>query len=107
MSNYNPVNNEWQGYQYPTSNNPKLEVERNSPSLRDNISSSEEMAIKEVSSLYMGKLGMSLFISQFTIGVAHTFFHRFFSRQSLKEHSWQLVALTSVFLATEIVTPVF
>ena len=62
MSNYKPLNNEWQGYQYPTSNNPKVEVERNSPSLRDNISTSEEMAIKEVSSLYMRKLGMSLFV---------------------------------------------
>lgn len=93
---------EWQGYQYPTGNNPRLEVEGSSPSLRDSISTAEETAIKEIASLYMGKLGMSLFISQFTIGIAHTFFHRFFSRQSLKEHSWQLVALTSVFLATKV-----
>ena len=93
---------EWKGYEYPSSKNPRKDVERNSPSLRDGISTKEETIVKEIASMYMGKLGMSLFISQYTIGIAHIFFHRFFSRQSLKEHSWQLVALTSVFLATKV-----
>ena len=65
---------EWQGYQYPTGNNPRLEVEGSSPSLRDSISTAEETAIKEIASLYMGKLGMSLFISQFTIELHIHFF---------------------------------
>ena len=96
------IPSEWKGYEYPSSKNPRKEVERNSPSLRDGISTKEETIVKEIASMYMGKLGMSLFISQYTIGIAHIFFHRFFSRQSLKEHSWQLVALTSVFLATKV-----
>ena len=92
----------WQGYSYPTGSNRKERVDRSTPSRLEALSLEDEDALRVNASSYIGKLGMSLFISQHTIGIAHIFFHRFFSRQSFRTHEWSLIALASLFLASKV-----
>jgi hypothetical protein len=92
----------WQGYAYPAGAGRKAQIDAQSPSKAAGMTVAEEDTCRASASSRMGKLGMGLFLSQYTIGIAHTFFHRFFSRQSYKQHDWSLVALTSIFLASKV-----
>jgi len=74
---------------------------RHLPSRSDGIRFEEEKKMRKEAIKWISKTGESLKMQQFTIATASVFFHRFYSRYSLKEFSRRLVACTCLFLAAK------
>jgi len=75
---------------------------QNTPSRRDGVSEAAEMQQRRKTCAFISDAGQKLRLPQLTIATAIVFFHRFFIRQSFKQHDRSVVAKTCLFLAGKV-----
>ncbi|KAJ9090173.1 hypothetical protein DSO57_1005053 [Entomophthora muscae] len=78
-----------------------LEDLHHTPSIKDGKTYEEERIARSKGCMFITSLGNSLRVTQIVIASASVFFHRFFLRNSFKDHHFYDVGAACLFLATK------